>query len=182
MNHLTLKQMHESAGTALPAEIANHVRACPECRSRFDEFNLVDAAMKDMPPEETSPKFTESVMRRLGVGSAPSFAWMLLRNLAPILALAVVSGIAIAALNYFGAFQGSQLGQSTSALQSAYGKLGHQIGEGVGTFNFWLGKYFSFAFAKSSYGLTAFIFCFFGIIALLDKFVFAPMVKKRMIG
>ena len=97
----------------------------------------------------------------------------------PFLALIVVGVIAVGAMQYYGVFQSSALGQSASDLQSVSGKIGNQVGEGLTVFSQWAGKYLGFAFAKNSYGLTGFIVCLFGAIALLDKFILGPRMRKR---
>jgi hypothetical protein len=104
---------------------------------------------------------------------------MLLKNLAPAVALLLVSLIAVTSLNYFGAFEGSGLQQSASTLQSASGWLASEAATGTSLFSQWIGKYFSFALDKSSYGLTAFLVFFLAVVALVDKYLLMPMMKKR---
>jgi hypothetical protein len=118
-------------------------------------------------------------MRRLGLKSAPSIAWVMFRNLAPALALLAVSVIAVLAMKYFGTFEGSDLQQSTSSIQRVSGTVSSELAKGIDAFDAWLGTYLSFAFAKTSYGLTAFLVFFFGVVALVDKFVLMPMMRKR---
>ncbi len=116
---------------------------------------------------------------QIGIGSAPPFAWALLKNLAPVIALTVVTGIAIVVMRYFGVFQGSELQQSTPGAQSIYDQTAGYIAEGGRVFSGWGGIYFSFAFARTTYGLTAFVGCFLGAVALFDKHVLMPKLWKK---
>jgi len=179
MSHPSLTQLLEIiAGEGSP-EHDLHATSCASCRAKIAELRRTETALRRLPPERTSAGFTEMVMRRLGVKSAPSIAWVMFRNLAPALALLAVSVIAVVAMKYFGAFEGSDLQQSASTIQSASGKFTSELSKGIDAFDAWLGKYFSFAFAKTSYGLTAFLVFFFGAVALVDKYVLLPMMRKR---
>ncbi len=86
-----------------------------------------------------------------------------------------VAGLIYLGLHLAGVIQTTELQQETTVSQSVY----NQIGGGVQAFNDWMAKYFSFAFAKNTFGLASFIIIFFGVIALLDKYLIMPMMKKR---
>ena len=179
MKHLTSKQIYELSTGMASTSLESHLRHCRECQSRMLRVKNVDAALRRGLIERASPSFTENILRQIGTRPAPSYTWTVLKHLAPAMALAVVAGIAIGVLEYFHVFQASELQQPATGMQSAYDHLASQMGEGVKAFNHWMAKYFSFAFAANSYGLTAFIVCLFGFIALVDKFIITPMMRKH---
>jgi anti-sigma factor RsiW len=180
MNHLTTTQMQEYAdGLSEGSGYESHVRSCAECRMNLKRFRDLEKTLRRIPLERVSSGFTEGLMKQLGVRESSSFAWAILKNLAPLLALTFVLGVLFAVLQLSGVFQGSQVQPSVEATQSAYVKLGGSVSAAIGAFNGWLEKYFSFAFAKSSYGLTVFLLLFLGAIALLDRFLLMPMMRRR---
>jgi anti-sigma factor RsiW len=179
MNHLTSDQVQEYVDGALSSDVELHLRGCSLCQSRVNAFRTIDRSLRSLPLEEASPKFTERVLRELGLRSTPSFTWLFFRNLAPFLALTFVAGVLILALKVTGKFDSTELGQTSVATQEVYKQVGGGVSTGLQAFNSWVGNYLSFAFAKNTYGLTAFIFIFLGGIALLDKFLIMPMMKKR---
>ena len=179
MNHLTANELIELAlGEDSPDRIS-HLRSCRECAAKFEAIRATETALRTLRPDRAPKDFTNRVMRRLGIGSAPAFGWMLLKNVAPLLALTAVLGVAIALLNRFGALQGTQLGESAGGIQSAYSKSSQALASGVLAFNAWMERYFSFAFAKSAHGMTIFLVCLFGATALLDKYLIVPLMRKR---
>ncbi|MBI1805721.1 MAG: hypothetical protein HYR76_01565 [Ignavibacteria bacterium] len=182
MNHLTSNQLQDYAdGVATDRnDLEIHLRTCPVCTARLDALRKLETALRSVPLDRVSTDFTETMMKRLGIKESPSFAWTIFRNMAPLFALTIVIGIALMALKFSGVFQGSNIGQSIEATRSVYTSAGSSIATGVTTFNEWVGRYFSFAFAKSSFGLTMFLLAFFGVIALLDKFIFMPMSRRRV--
>ena len=176
MNHLTSEQLHDYIDGSLTSDTELHLRTCPRCQKQAKALQALDRSLRSIRLEKPSERFTERVMKELGISASPSFAWTLFRNLAPLFALAIVIGVVVAALKFAGVFNTPEIRQTTAATQNVY----HQIGLGVQTFNSWMSKYFSFAFAKNTYGLTAFVFMFFGVIALLDKYVIMPRMRKRI--
>lgn len=182
MNHLTPNQLQDYAeGVAMDRNnLEIHVRRCPDCMAKLDTIRKLDTVLRSVPLDRVSTSFTEKVMKQLGIKEAPSFAWTIFKNLAPLFALTLVVGIALVALKFSGVFQGTGVGQSVEASRSVYTSLSSNIAVGVTTFNGWLARIFPFAFAKSRYGLTVFLIAFFGVIALMDKFIFMPMIRKRV--
>jgi anti-sigma factor RsiW len=180
MNHLTNPQIQEYVDGVATNDMETHVRACPECLANVNICRKLEEALHALPPEPLQPRFTERVMNRLNIGEAPSFAWALLRNLAPIVGLVVVTGLVFVAFTIAGAFEETELQQSTAVTRTLYNQVGSVLGAGLEGFNGWVTKYFSFAFAKSTYGLTGFVLIFFGAIALLDKYVLMPMMRRRV--
>ena len=180
MNHLTSHQIQEYVGGVAPDAIELHVRLCSECQSNVSAFRALERAIRSIPLEKASPRFTERIMRSLSIKQSTSFSWMLFKNLAPILALMIVAGIVFAVLRATGVWQATELQQTATLTQTVYDQFGGSLNGGVQTFNDWMAKYFSFAFARNTYGLTAFVLIFLGAIALLDKYILMPMMKKRM--
>ncbi len=179
MNHLTQEQIDEASAGGIPAETGLHLHGCSECQARLHASKKLDRALRKIALDRAGSNFTDTVLRQIVVGSATPFAWTLFKNLAPVIALTVVAGIAIMVLRYFGVFQGSEFQQTTAGAQSIYDQTAGQIAGGVNVFNGWMGKYFSFAFARTTYGLTAFVGCFLGAVALFDKYVLMPKFRRR---
>ena len=180
MNHLTPHQLQEYVDGMLTNEMEFHVRTCSECQLQVDAFRKVERTLRKFPLEKASPQFAERVMQQLGIKQSSSLTWMLFKNMAPLVALTFVAGILYAALRVAGVFQETELQQTTSLTQNVYNQLGGSLSSGVQAFNDWMAKYFSFAFAKNTYGLTAFVIGFFVVIGLLDKYILMPMMRKRM--
>ena len=179
MNHLSYLQLQEVLAGDATREQELHASRCAACRAGIEELRRIDITLRSLPAERTTGEFEGNVMRRIGLRSSPSFVWILFKNIAPAFALLLVSVIVVATLNYFGAFEGSGLQQSASNLQSATDWLSTEVAQVTSTFTQWLEKYFSFAFAKSSYGLTAYVVFFLAAVALVDKFLLMPMMRKR---
>ena len=180
MNHLTSAELQDHIDGGGREETADHLRICRECQSSLAQIRQIENALRMVPLEQPSSGLTEHVMRRLGIRQSPSFSWLLMKNLAPLLALGVTGCIIVFALQTFGIVRGESVQQSVAYSQNLYGTVGERVSSTVGALNLWLEKYASFAFARNSYYLTAFLMAFFGLIALMDKFVIAPMMRKRI--
>jgi len=109
-----------------------------------------------------------------------AFVWTIFKNIAPLFALMIVVGIVFGAMRIAGVFEGSTLQQSAQQTQSVYSQVSGKVTSVIGVLSDWLSKYFSFAFAKSTYGLTVFLIVFFSVVALVDKFFLMPMMRKRV--
>jgi len=179
VNHLTLIQLQEVAAGDATTEQELHAAHCTACRARIEELRRIDTALRSLPAERTTEEFADKLMRRLGVRSSSSIAWILFKNLAPAVALLLVSIIAVVSLNYFGAFDGSGLGQSATKLQTASGWIAAELSKGTAALNQWLEKYLSFALGRTSLGLTALIVFFLAVAAVVDKYLLMPMMRKR---
>ena len=97
-----------------------------------------------------------------------------------MVALTLVVGGLIVMLKLSGVFGGSNIGETVGQTKSLITSASGKISIGLTTFNGWLQTFLPFAFAKQSNGFTAFLLLFLGFIAVLDKFVIAPMFRKRM--
>ena len=181
MNHPTPEQLYDLIDGDTEATSRNaveaHLRDCPECRKTVGGFKWLGEAIRRAPLERAPEEFTRKVMKELEESS--SLAWTILKNLAPFVALLIVAGLVLIILQVSGSFDGSGVQESVRATQSFIDRAGNGASSGITALNGWLGTYFSFAFARSSYGLTVFLIALFGAIALLDKFLFMPRMKRR---
>ncbi len=162
------------------ARVSAHLAGCPECRSSLDALRALDRALRQMPAETAPGDFTTRVMRRLGLEDSPSFVWAILKNVAPVVGLAVVVTILLVVLRLTGTVSGSDVDQSVEATRGVYDAVRSGLGTGFSAFSTWIQGYLAFAFAKSTYTLTTFLLIFLGVVALLDKFVFMPMIRRRV--
>lgn len=180
MNHLTSEQIEEVIVGKQSDEVEMHLRRCPECEERVHIVKKMERLLRSIPLERVDPEFTQRVLRNIGIIPPPSLMWTILKNVAPMAALVSVVGISVATLRYFGVFQGTHLQESASGMQSVYDHLTGPIAGSVAALNAWLAKYVSFAFAKTSYGLTSFLVSFFAVVALLDKYVLKPKLRRKL--
>src|SRR5437867_6745105 len=180
MKHLTLQEIHEYSCGLPVDETEEHLRICAECRSRLISYQNLDKLLHKISPDPVSPNFVERVMKKIDMRSPPSLSWMILKNLAPLFALTLIIGIVFFALQLSGSLEGSQVQTTGSASRSMYDPIGGGISGGVSALNGWIAKYFSFPLAKDKYGLAAFLIAFFLIVALLDRYLLSPMIKRRL--
>ena len=179
MKHLTPLQLLEYRDGLRGDEEELHLPTCQECSEKLRALQWVEEAIQRVELEKVSPNFTERVMTRLGVKESPSLAWTIFQNLAPLFALLIVVGIVAAAFQLTGAYQSSDVQQSARQAQSVYNEISGGIATGIEALNGWLKQYASFAFAESTTGLTIFLIAFFAGTALLDKFLFVPLRKRK---
>jgi hypothetical protein len=183
MNHLTTGELHNYVKGLLSQAEYNecdpHIQNCKQCAERVRIFQLLESVLPTVPLESVSPDFTQKVTEKLKIQEHPSLAWKILQNFAPVFALAIVLVIVYVILDYLGVLQGSQMQQSVQYTQSIYGKIVDGVAMSIKILNEWLQTYFSFAFTKNSYGLTVFLVLFFSAIAVLDKFLFVPMMRRK---
>jgi anti-sigma factor RsiW len=184
MNHFTSTQLQEYADgyydTEKSDELELHLQSCTECATNIKVFIRIDSALRKLPLDEVSTDFTQHVMARLSVKESSSVTWSIFKNLAPLLGLVIIVGIVYGVLKFTGMLEGSGVGESITATQSVYNSAAAQISNGVSAFNAWVKNLFPFLYTKSSYGLAAFLVVLFIIVALLDKFVFMPMIRRRL--
>lgn len=180
MNHLTHQQFFEAVEGLLSNEVELHLRMCPQCQQTMTNYKQAERALHNVSLEKVSSNFTMKVMRQIGLKEPSSFAWSLSKNIAPIFALVLVVGIALAVVKFSDLFGGPEIAGQVTDTQSAYHNIGQEVKGGMTALNEWISTYMSFAFAKNRYGLTAFILIFFGCIALLDKYLIMPMMRRRV--
>jgi hypothetical protein len=183
MNHLNDNQLQDYMEKSLVqteyAECRAHLQACKECKQRYRNLQKLNTALHHIPLDHVLPEFTSNILRRLNIKESPSLTWKLFQYLSQVFALALVLTIVYLVFYFTGALQGIEANQSISYTQLIYNKIETGTLQGMKSFNMWLGKYFSFAFASNTYTLSIFLAIFFSIIALFDKFVIAPMMRRK---
>jgi len=181
--HLTTRELLEYVDGSIDPprrdEIDRHIHKCPDCQAWIRGDKELERTLRRIPLEHPAAQFTGRVMNRIGIAEMPSFAWIVVKNLAPLVALVIVGGIVVAVLAGTGALQSTQVQQSLVTGQSMYSGIVGKLSGGIAEMNMLIQKYLSFAFAKNVYALTTFLICFFGAIGLLDKFIFSPMMKRK---
>ncbi|MBI4548801.1 MAG: zf-HC2 domain-containing protein [Ignavibacteriae bacterium] len=183
MKHLTSTQIQEYldgliSGLSLN-EIELHLRTCQDCQSKLNALKRIDRVLHRIQLERVSPSFTERVMKQLNIKESSSLAWTIFKNIAPLFALMLVTGIVLVVMYMSGALQGEELQQPIQQTQSVYNGFSSGVSSAIGALNEWISRYFSFAFARTTYGTTFFLIVFFSVVALLDKFLLMPMMRKR---
>ena len=184
MNHLTLETLQEYLDGLTDDEtrgkIEMHIQSCTACSDEMKLLRSLDASLKNIPPEKTTPNFTVRVIKQLGIRESPSIVWLIFKNLAPLLGLVAIISVIYGVLKFTGSLDSSGVGESVIATQSAYDSVVNGISTGISAFSGWMKNAFPFLYTKSSYSLTVFLGVLFIIVALLDKFVFMPIVRRRL--
>ena len=178
MNHLTQQQFLEAVEGPLSNELEFHLRSCHQCEQTMNTYKQAERALHNVPLEKVPENFTTTLMRQIGLKESSSFAWSLSKNIAPIFALFLVVGIALAAVKFSDLFGGPEVAGQAS--QSVYHNIGQEVKGGMTALNGWISTYMSFAFAKDTIGLSVFVLIFFGVIALFDRYLLMPMMRRRV--
>jgi Fe2+ transport system protein B len=158
--------------------ISVHLLSCVYCTRRVRKLERMESLIRQSFTERAPERLRENVLKQLDINEAPSFAWKFLRNLAPLFGLIIIGIIVFAVFKYTGKLNEPGIQSSLQTGQSVYTKMNENLASSVGVFNTWMRTYVPFAFAGKSGGLTAFISLFFIAIAFLDRFVFAPMLRR----
>lgn len=161
-------------------EIESHLPTCIECTEKYKVIKKLEETLRKLPLEQVDTNFTHKVMTKLGIQESPSIVWSVLKNIAPIFALILIVSIIYGMFKISGVLEGSGIGESIISTQSAYETLTRGFSDGVSTFNLWIKNLFPFFYAKNNLGLTIFLVVLFIIVALLDKFILMPLVKRRL--
>ena len=177
MNHLTDHDI-DSLLERSDQRFSLHLGECNECSDRFRRFQSLDATLRTLPVEKPSSHFATDVMQRLRIGEPVSLGWALMKNLAPIFALSLIIGVVFFALKTSGALGDTQHGEFVRSSQEWNAEISRNLSVGVGAYTAWVNKYLSFG--GNSVGLALFVAIFFGAVALLDKFVIMPVVRRRL--
>lgn len=138
----------------------------------------LEQALRLLPMDRPSAKFTDGVMKRLHIVEPISLGWTLLKNLAPIFALSAIIVVMFLAMRSSGALVITQHGELVRSAQEWNTEIGRQLSVGIGFYRAWVDKYLSFV--GNSVGLAVAVALFFGAVALLDKFVIMPLMRRRM--
>ncbi len=181
MNHLSQEELQDHAGGDLPDERAAaaadlHLRTCAECARRIDHFRALERALRSMPLERASEDLSRTVLKRLGIREGQSWLFTLFMNFAPLLAL-----LAVLAVVHFilGRQPAGAPGQNSGeGVRTLFQFADKYSAVGIQSVNDWVGKYL--AFMKGRGGLTGFLILFLGAIALLDKYIVMPLIRRRL--
>ena len=184
MKHLTLEQLQEYSDGILSQQRLNetglHLNSCSGCKEKLKALHKFETSIRNISLERVNPDFTQRVIKQLNIQESSSVVWSIFKNLAPILGLVFIVGTVYAALKYTGMLEGSGVGESVTATKSAYNSVTTQFSNGITTFNGWLKNLFPFLYTRSSYGLSAFLIVLFIVVAILDRFIFIPIFRKRI--
>ncbi|MBI5020288.1 MAG: zf-HC2 domain-containing protein [Ignavibacteriales bacterium] len=184
MNHIISEIIQEYLDGVLNTEMKDnikmHLDECSICRDNLNSFQVVDSALHQMRVENTKPQFTHDVIKRLGIKESPSIIWSIFKNLAPLFGLIIIVGIIYGVLKFTDKLDGSGVGDSITATQSVFNTASSGVSNGISTFTQWMKNIFPFLYTKSSYSLAAFLIVFFIIVALLDKFIFMPIARRKL--
>lgn len=164
---------------ATEAALGDHVRSCEECALKLRALRLLDAKLREIPPDRADKDFTRRVMASLRIDPAPAVYWSIAKYLAPVLSLILVLAVVYAVFYFSGAIQGPDNRQSSGTVWVMGEHAGTMASDGIKALNAWGGKYFSFAFAKENFNLTIFLLIVFAGVAVLDKYFLVPMMRKR---
>jgi hypothetical protein len=180
MNHPTMQQILDYIDGLRENAIELHIRTCADCRTKIHAVSNMERAIRQFPFDEPSAEFTLRLIRRLGIRKSVSLGWIIARNLAPVIALSFIVVVLVLVFKVTGTFAGSNIGEPVTISETFVTSVNNSISAGVSSFSLWLEKFFPFAFSKQNYGFTALVVVVLGVVAMLDKFVFAPIWRKRM--
>jgi len=184
MKHLTPTQIQEYVDNISDEnefhEIELHLNICRECTEKLNAYKELDSVLRKVQLEKVSVDFTQGIIRHLGLHEQPSFSWAFFKNLAPLIGLTIIISTLYFTSKYFGLYESSDIKQSVHPSQMIYNTVKIGLSDGLAAFTNWLQNIFPFLYSKSSYSLTVFLLLLFGIVALLDRFIFMPIVKKKV--
>jgi len=179
MSHLTMAQLLEYVDGVRNDIVSAHLSGCAECRAQLQSLIAMDQRIRAIPPDHPTDLFGPQVMSRLGVRESSSLVWTVVRNLAPLIALSAVTGIVFVVLNVAGVFGSSNIGDSVSATGKIAGSVSQAIDGGLSIFRSWTQKLLPSVIVGSSSTMVFFLLAVFGGVALLDKFIFNPLWRRR---
>jgi anti-sigma factor RsiW len=167
MIHLTDVELNDLLDDAGRSGVwtREHLTACPSCRLRFERLQELDAGLRAMQPEPAPAHFTARTMRRLRPGISSSFAWSVLRNVAPLLALAFVLTV------LFGVF-GSQ--ETSGEGVPAYAPVLSRITSWSAEAGAWLDPYLT----ADAVRLAASVVALFAVVGIVDRYVVMRLWRR----
>jgi hypothetical protein len=184
MNHLTSEMLQDYLDKLDDKEtrfqIELHFSACEICSGKLKLLRKVDSALKNMKRENVDVNFTPRIMKQLGIKESSTIVWSIFKSLAPLLGLVLIISTLYGVLKYTGKLEGSGVGDSINATQSIYDSASGEISKSISSFTGWMKNLFPFLYTKGSYSLAAFLVVFFIIVALLDKFIFMPIARRKI--
>ncbi len=183
MNHPGQQELFEYAGggtaPARSAEIGVHLAACERCRNAADAIRRMDAALRSLPLEQPSPAFTRNLLNRLGLRESNPLWWMFLKNLAPVVAAALVAVVIITVGSAASGDSRPLVG--TSLFDTA--PLAGFFRGGLEAFTAWsedaAARYLSSPLGGDTVFQIVFLALFLAGIGLLDRYLLGPLLRRR---
>jgi hypothetical protein len=160
--------------------IDEHIRYCNECETYLLSLKNIDTLITNIPLEKSSYNLTDLVMKHIPVKTTPSLLWTILKNLAPIFSILLVVSVMYGLIKVSGNLENSTTGNSLKIPQQVYSNVESGIATATTKFNQGIKSAFSFLHIKGIPGITLFVAIFLLVISILDKYVFMPMIKKKL--
>jgi hypothetical protein len=160
--------------------IDEHIRYCNECETYLLSLKNIDTLITNIPLEKSSSNFTDLVMKRIPIKTTPSLLWTILKNLAPIFSIILVVGVMYGLIKTSGTLENSTIGNSLKITQQVYGNVESGIATATTKFNMGIKSVLSFLHIKGISGITLFVAVFLLVISILDKYIFMPMLRKKL--
>lgn len=183
MQHLTEHELQEMADKKVQNNAFNaaskHLMECPVCTERMNSIYQLSRSIRQIPLERPSKDFTSRVISRIGIKEAPSLVWRVMTILAPLVMLAFVVVVIVGALQVSGASEEQRIPTAITEARTALNSITSYLETTVATINQKMKILLPFAFAGNSLSLLIFLVCFLSAIGLLDKYLFAHLIKRR---
>ena len=159
---------------------AQHLKTCAQCRQHLSSMRALDRVIRKSMHEKAPVVLTANILRELRIEEAPGMAWKMLQYMAPVFALLLIGGIVFTVFRLTGTIHQTDIQSSFSIGRNAAGRFGSAVTAGSTSLNTWAKSYLHFAFAGKALTLTIFLLCFFGAVAIMDKFLFVPMLRRGL--
>ncbi|MBS4029561.1 MAG: hypothetical protein KGZ58_13110 [Ignavibacteriales bacterium] len=175
MKHLTFIQLNQYVDSEILShqrkEVEDHLHECASCRTQVESLQSLDVFLRtEFPVETVSPNFTQRIMVAISQKPLFSLVW---KPLALFAVIFIVNAIII--------FQPGASPEIQSPVQPTHlvDILKNYISTGVHIFSLGTSKYFS-SFKGGMVSNVLFIALSLGIGFLLDRFILAPMYKRKV--
>lgn len=198
MNHPSLRELHDFADRTLDAasaaRVGAHLASCPRCAAEHRLILMTGEALRRLPPESPSPGFTARLHHALGLRQHVSLWWLVLRNLAPLVAAVAVAAVILTLGAPGGGLPGgdgvpgggSGAGSVTPAPRAPLvdpGAAAGAIRSVAGRAAEWTGavtaRLVESTIGGNSLSQLALAGLVLGMLALLDRFLLGPIFRRR---
>jgi hypothetical protein len=160
--------------------IEEHLQYCNDCQTYLSSLKNIDTLITNIPREKVSSNFTEFVMKRIPIKTTPPLLWTIFKNIAPLFSILIVVGVMYGLVKTLGTLDNSTIGNSYKVTQQVYNNVESGIATATTKFNQEIKSAFSFLHIKGISGITVFVAVFLLVVSILDKYVFMPMIRKRL--
>jgi 1,4-dihydroxy-2-naphthoate octaprenyltransferase len=89
-------------------------------------------------------------------------------------------GLIVFTLKLSGTFETTGLGETTAATASIVKSVGVSVSGGLSVFVRWMHTVFPFMFGKNGIGMILLLVVVLGMTGLLDKYLVAPLMRRRV--